>query len=301
MTPGTYSCTYCISKVPLFLAVVTAIDAGRLTPETPIREILPDANPFVGEATVIETLSQRGGFSTLPGPVSRFVPSHMRRVAHQWLRELEQVPRGAQHYSVSEVGWLAATMLERLHGRHYADVIGSELISAFGAEALPAPSGGLAITYQPTEAGDPVPLLNEGTRAVRTQWNPSLGWYATATAVARLGASINDAWHGRTVLSRDVVRFATRPVAEPVFDPGLNREMSFGLGFWTDPARDVGGLPLSPGSFGHNAQGGTCFMLVDPERELSVAACLDLALQGDTVEGIRRTPLVEAVLGSVDG
>lgn len=301
MATGSYSCTYCISKVPLFLALLGAIDAGRISPETRIGEILADANPWVAEATILDTLSQRAGFSSLQGPVSRFVPFHLRRVSQQWLLEAPNMPRGTQCYSVSEVGWLVAAMLERLHDRHYADVIGSVVTGMFGPEVLPAPTGGLAVTYQPSQSGDPVPLLNEATRTVQSQWNPSLGWYTSAMGVARLGAALGDAWHGRTTVSRDLIRFATAPVAEPVHDRGLGREASFGLGFWTDLFTSMAGVSLSGSAFGHNAQGGTSFLVVDPERELSIAACFDLSVHEDAQVGVRRGPVVETIVRAVDG
>ena len=45
LTTGSYSCTYCISKVPLFMALLGAIDSGWLTPETRVGQVLADANP----------------------------------------------------------------------------------------------------------------------------------------------------------------------------------------------------------------------------------------------------------------
>lgn len=302
LTTESYACSYCVSKVPVFLALIAAIDSGRISAETTIGEILPDANPWVGSATILETLSQRAGFSVLFGPVSRFVPSHLRRVAHQWLQPSDRAPRGTQHYSVSEVGWLAAAMLERLHGRHYAEAVPSVLTGIFGPGILPVATGELSVSYQPAGDGSTnVPLLNEATRAVRSQWNPSLGWYTSATGMARVGAAINEAWHGRSTMSRDLIRFATSPVAPAVYDPGLEREISFGLGFWTGLSGSAFGDRIGAAAFGHNAQGGTSYLLIDPERDLVIAGCFDLARYEDAKTGERRRPLVETILDAVDG
>lgn len=301
MRTDTVSCCYCVSKIPLFLAFLAAIDAGQVGLESTIAEVLPDASPFVGAATILETLSQRGGFSTLQGPLSRFIPAEDRRLAHRWLPESAKLPRGLQAYSVSEVGWLTALMLERLTGKHYADAVTEVLIGLFGPQILPPQTGPLSVTFQPSDDGATVvPLLNEATRALRSQWNPSLGWYTTATGIALVGAAINDAWHGRTKLSQDLVRYATSPVAPATMDAGLDREASFGLGFWTELSKTAYGPAISGTAFGHNAQGGTSYLVVDPERELVVAGGFDLAYYGDAETGVRRRPLIETIVAGLD-
>lgn len=302
MTPDHVSCVYCCSKIPVFTAALAALDAGKMQLDSTIGALLDDANPWVGECGIAEMLVMRGGFSALEGPVSRFVPEQLRRTSHQWLAESPKMPRGAQAYSVSEVGWLTTTVLERLTDRHYAEMLPLVIGEALGADVLRAPPGPLSVSYQLDEpGGTAIPMLNEATRAARSQWNPSLGWYASANSLARFGAALSDAWHGRKNLSSHIVRYATTPLAPMTDDVALQRPASFGLGFWTDMAAQGYGSAIGGMSFGHTSQGGTSFLVVDPEREVTIAANLDLALESDTGEGARRAPLVTAILEALDG
>lgn len=301
LTPAHASCLYCCSKVPIFTVLLAAIDAGLLQLDTTLGRLLPDANDWVGEATVAELLSQRGGFAVLEGPVSRFVPEQLRRTCHHWLTESAKAPRGTQAYAVSEVGWLVALIAERGMGRHYGELVPQVTAQVLGPDVLRTENGPLWCTYQQVEGRAPVPLLNELTAVVRRQWNPSLGWYAPAAALARYGAALSAAWNGRTALGAAVVREATRPFAPATFDVGLQRDASFGLGFWTGLAGHGFGEAGSASSFGHSAQGGSSFMFVDPERDLSVAGCFDIGLPDDTGLGARRAPFISAIVEAVDG
>lgn len=301
LTTAHASCLYCCSKIPVFTVLLAAIDSGLLRLDTRIAQLLPDANDWVGEATVAELLSQRGGFAVLEGPVSRFVPEQMRRTCHHWLSESAKAPRGSQAYAVSEVGWLVALIAEHGMGRHYGELVPQITAQVLGPDVLQPENGPLWCTYQQLEGRAPVPLLNELTAVVRRQWNPSLGWYAPAAALARYGAALSAAWNGRTPLGAAIVQEATRPSAPATFDLGLQREASFGLGFWTGLADHGFGDAGSASSFGHAAQGGSSFLFVDPERDLSVAGCFDIGLPDDTGLGARRGPFISAIIEAADG
>lgn len=295
--PDTASCLYCCSKVPLFTAVLGLIDAGSLTVDGALGSVFDDANEFVSSCTVFELLTQTGGVTVMPGPVSRFVPDERRRTAHTWLPESGQAPRGVPAYAVSEVGWLAALLLERVTGLTYGEAIRSISADALSERALSVRTGSIAVTFQHDPAREfPLPLLNEQTTRVRSQWNPALGWYASATALAQYGAELEAAWHGSRKLSADLVRYATSPQIPVAHDVGLHRDASYGLGFWTDLSLGGFGTGLSGSAFGHAAQGGTSFVVVDPERRVVIAGCMDLALESDTGAGERRAPLVDAIL-----
>ena len=57
---------------------------------------------------------------------------------------------------------------------------------------------------------------------------------------------------------------------------------------------------LSASSFGHGAQGGASYLIVDPERELSIGLSFDLSLDEDVNESKRRAPLVDGILEILD-
>jgi len=295
-------CLYCCSKVPLFTAVLATLDSGRLSVDSPLGTVLAGCNDFVGSCTVAELLTQTGGVAVLAGPESRFVPDHMRRTAHTWLPESGQAPRGTPAYAISEVGWLAALLLEELSGCSYSQAVATMSTKVLGDRACTSQTERVAVTFQPEPSrGAPVPLLNEQSAVVRSQWNPSLGWYAPATALARYGAELDHAWHGERSISKDLVRYATAPQIPVSYDVVLGREASYGLGYWTDLKQGGFGIAASDVAFGHVAQGGTAFLFVDPERRLSVAGCMDLSLEDDTGQGVRRAPLVDAILAAHDG
>ncbi len=302
LTTEHVSCVYCCTKVPLYTTFLAMMEAGVAQLTTTIGELLPDANPWVASCTISELLGQRGGFTMLDGPVSRFIPDHLRQVSQQWLMEPEQRPRGTLAYSISEVAWLVAAIIEKASGRHYAQQIGHVLPDLLGPDVLPVQNGPLTVTYQlDPETDTPVPLLNEIASVVRGQWNPALGWYTSALGMARLGVGLNDAWHGRTKLGAPMMQYAATPGSEPEIDPGLGCEATYGLGFWTSMEELGFGTKLSDTAFGHGAQGGTASLVIDPERELVAAFSFDLALDSTASTPVRRAPLTDLIIDVVDG
>lgn len=301
-TPDSVACLYCISKVPVAMALLALADRGQLSLDRPVGEVLPDANPFIASCPIDLLMAHRGGVAIFQGPVSRFVPDPMRRVSHTWLSESPDSPRGSLRYAVSETAWVMAAIVERITGQHYAEATRSLLDSAFVPGAIRPQTGPLAITYRKLEPDDPpIPVLNEQVAAVRDQWNPALGWYASAGSLAFFGHSLSEAWNGRCSISADLVKRATAPFAEAEFDPGLKRDASHGLGVWTELNRFHSiSSKLSASSFGHGAQGGASYLIVDPERELSIGLSFDLSLDEDVNESKRRAPLVEGILEILD-
>jgi len=301
MQPEHLTCVYCCSKLPLYTALLALMEAGLAQLNTPLRALLPEANEFVGSCEIAQMLGQRGGFTMLDGPVSRFIPDQVRQLSPQWLEEPPARPRGTLAYSVSEVGWLTALILERAGGRAYGDQVQIVLNDVLGPDAMAPQRGPLTVTYQrdaDTELA--VPLLNELSSAVRSQWNPSLGWYTSALGMARFGAALNDAWHGRRKLGQPIVRHAATPSHAPEFDAGMQMDMTYGLGYWTSLSEMGYGAAASPSSFGHGAQGSTSSLFIDPERELVVSLCFDLAIENDSAKKVRRGPLMDAIFAVID-
>ncbi len=301
MLPEHVSCVYCCSKLPIYTAILAFMQSGKAQLNTKIGELLPDANDWVGACELGQMLEQRGGFTMLDGPLSRFIPDNVRRQSPAWLQEPEERPRGTLAYSVSEVGWLSALILEHATGRHHAEELVRVLTEVLGPGTLTEAAGPITVTYQrDPETGVTIPLLNERVSMVRGQWNPSLGWYSSAFGLSQFGAALNDAWHGRTRLGSDIIRYATTPHYEPEYDAGLKTDASYGLGFWTDLSGVGFGSGASASSFGHGAQGGTSSLYVDPERELVVALCFDLAIENEGLKEVRRAPLMDAIFEVVD-
>ena len=81
---------------------------------------------------------------------------------------------------------------------------------------------------------------------------------------------------------------------------GMQTEMTYGLGFWTCLSEMGYGAAASSSSFGHGAQGSTSSLFIDPERELVVSLCFDLAIENDSAKQIRRGPLMDAIFEVID-
>ena len=209
-----------ISKSFTASCVARLVRRGRLAFETPLQDLLPEARgSATGESSLLLLLSHRAGLEahrTLFAPLLSGLPFDRAAAIAETVRGRRAecaaaAPEGGHPPVYSDLGFaLVGWAIERLEGLPLDEVVAREVCAPLGLEAgsarwLRRHGVRFAERSMPTET---VPFRGGEVRGVvhdENAWALSghglsghAGLFGTAASVARFGAALLDAWHGRS-------------------------------------------------------------------------------------------------------
>jgi CubicO group peptidase (beta-lactamase class C family) len=276
-----------ISKAFTSLLVHQQIDAGRLTVDTPITELLPwleVADGRAGQLTVARLLTHTSGLPIGADPV----PDELEQA---WiLRRLVTAEAGHFHYS--NLGYVLLGLgLRALTGRTVSGLLAEQVLDPLGmadsrGAILDADRDRYAVGHQPALSGTPwVPgdPLEPAVWFEQSTTDGNVG--ATAADLSRLavlllGRGLVD---GRRIVSEEALDRMTddpAPAGEPVLTaPGLEPSTSSRYGHGLN-IEEVGGHRVL--SHGGGMVGYSTFFLTDLDAEVGVVVLTNAT--GDAAE-----------------
>lgn len=297
------------------LTIARAMDAGRLSLETPIAGLWPAfAAHGKGAVTVGQGLSHQAGVPGFPDPIDPglwldppALGAALAALAPMWQ------PGTANGYHPLTYGYIAGEIARRADptGRTLGVQLQEDVCGPAGVDfriGLPdVEHPRCAELARPKEAPDLGPITPEKRAAFLTPWAapnrgtaewrraeiPSANGHGTAATTAALySVYANDGrLGGRAVVSADTLAAFTQvQIAGP--DRVLPFDLTWAAGIMVNTNRVYG---PNPQAFGHSGWGGSCG-LADPDRRLSAAYVMNRqsnALMGDP----RATALIGALYG----
>jgi serine-type D-Ala-D-Ala carboxypeptidase len=270
-----------ITKSFVAVTVARLVQRGRLTFETPLRDLLPEARgTLTGSASILLLLSHRAGLSahrTLFAPLLSGLPFELaaaiRETVHGRRPECEG-PAPADGYPpvYSDLGFaLVGLAVERLEQLALDQLVDREICAPLGlsvgsARILRARNADFAARCMPTET---VPFRGGEVHGIvhdENAWALSghglsghAGLFGTAIGIARFGAALLDAQRGRSPAWLDSSSLA--PLLEERAGGSLR------AGFDGKSADQSSAGTLAGGrSFGHLGFTGTSFWC-DPDAD----------------------------------
>jgi CubicO group peptidase (beta-lactamase class C family) len=209
-----------VTKPFMALTVARLARRGRLSLDTPLGELLPEArDTTTGSASLLLLLSHRSGLQahrTLFAPLLTGLPFERPRaiaeIVHGLRPEcLDATPVGGHPPIYSDLGYaLLGLAVERLEGLPLDQIVDREVCAPLGLEVgssrlLRSRYGDFAERCMPTET---VPFRNGEVRGVvhdENAWALSghalsghAGLFGTALSVAHFGRALLDVFHGRS-------------------------------------------------------------------------------------------------------
>lgn len=272
-----------ITKSFVSTTVARLVRAGRLSFETPLHEVLPEARASVtGAATIALLLSHRAG---LEGHRALYAPllsgtaiDRKSAIAEMiFARRSEcagRAPAGGYQPVYSDLGFaLVGLALERLEGLPLDQIVTREVCVPLGldlevgsARSLRGQACGFDERCLPTETvpfrgGELCGIVHDENAWALSGHRLSghAGLFGTASGVARFGAALLDAWHDRSPAWLD-----SRTLAPLLIErPGGTLRAGFD-GKSAD--QSSAGTLAGPRTFGHLGFTGTSFWC-DPDAD----------------------------------
>jgi CubicO group peptidase (beta-lactamase class C family) len=264
---------YSISKMITLAAVLRLTDAGKLSLQSRVADLIPEfAAGGKGEVRIEEVLTHSSGFPAIPGFEGEGRALELEDLADwdhfvQTVCSLPLQPhlRGLGVYHALSYGVLGA-VVERASGLCFDDFCRAEVLDPLG---MASTTWGLPAQLRVHSAGFHGPAAGPWREAhLEDLLVPAGGAWSTAEDVARLLLMLRDHGmaQGSRFLSEAVVDEARRPRV-PVPDGGW----SFGLGLFVNGDAPVfaRGSRTARGTFGHSgAMANQAFH--DPEADLTL-------------------------------
>jgi CubicO group peptidase (beta-lactamase class C family) len=300
------------------VAVLSLVDAGKLSLDTRIAELWPEFGVGGKEnCTVRHVLTHRGGFPVFPPEFDWANIDDWDAIAAATAAiEAEWEPGTDTGYHPVTYGIALGEVIRRVDGRSPRDFLREQLFEPLGMQA----SLGVTTPEDVARVALPVAMSEstfddpDGTErrtsgiverfrmpsTLRAQL-PAANGVGTAEALARFYAMLERRWHdapayaGVCPLPHRLVREATRVHVSADVDRTSHLPSSYGLGFL------VGG-PFPPFNeadvFGHSGQQCT-IAYADPNRGLAVAYVTN-GLQEPLTVQLRTEEMVAAVIQACD-
>ncbi len=134
VTPDTLFRLGSTTKMLTALAALDAASKGRLGLDVPVRTYVKDLNPALGKVTLRQLLSHTAGMREASPSVQSKDDEALGRMVRGWKGDYLFAPPG-DVFSYSGPGyWLAGLVLERVHGKPYADTLREALLQPLGME-----------------------------------------------------------------------------------------------------------------------------------------------------------------------
>ncbi|MFP2926686.1 serine hydrolase domain-containing protein [Pyxidicoccus sp. 3LG] len=136
-TPVTVDTLFRLGSTTKMLTSLAALDAaskGRLGLDVPVRTYVKDVHPTLGKVTLRQLLSHTAGMREASPSVQSKDDEALGEMVRGWKGDYLFAPPG-DIFSYSGPGyWLAGLVLERVHGKPYADTMRETLFQPFGMQ-----------------------------------------------------------------------------------------------------------------------------------------------------------------------
>jgi CubicO group peptidase (beta-lactamase class C family) len=307
-TVDTLSALYCTAKPLVTMTMLHLVAAGEVGLDDRLGDVIDDLDGegagWIAARTVEEVLAHTAGMHGLSSVIARVLPERSR---WDWIVAVPPAPdwRFGVDRAYSEfAGWyLLGRAIESLTGEAYDVAIDrivldgygvdrDDLVVRFDRDRFTALAHRISASLDLTDL-QPIPLLAEVGIETACEWNPAFGAYGTMGALASFYEGIlGDLAGAGRVAPAELIRAATAPRLPVAFDPTLQRDACFGLGFMAPLAAHEFGDEPSDVAFGHSGQGGTSFGFCDISHGLVVAALFNAGLDAETALTFRRRQLI---------
>jgi CubicO group peptidase (beta-lactamase class C family) len=293
------------------VAVAGLVEEGVLDLDAPLDQVLPGLGCLEGGVTARHVLTHTAGLHTTSAMELEML-SPERRLDHlQKVRRPTGWRLGHEAAYSEQVGWTVLGMA--------VEAVGGESLRTALRQRVLDPLG-LADTWIGMTGADHVrvhdrlgvnvdlrkdasfPLLWERSPAACLHANAAHGGYSTATDLARFYAALLErlGGSGPTALpSSSTLADFTAPARGPMWDPVLERECDYGLGFMVDLPNHHFGRTPSASAFGHSGIVGSSFAWADPERRLAVGVVVNGITDPET-SFMRRPALIRAMTEDIE-
>ncbi|MCB1256515.1 MAG: beta-lactamase family protein [Microthrixaceae bacterium] len=308
----TLSSLYCAAKPTVTVAVLALIAQDELSIDDKLGDVVEDLPArWIAERTIEQVLAHTAGLHVVNTILARILPERSRE---GWVYASE--PPAGWKFGVDRAysefgGWfMLGKVIEALTEEPFDLWVRDNVLAPYGVPAddlilrihpedyerfYPRISATLDLTMEQA-----VPLLAEVGPETTAEWNPSFGAYGTMEAVATFYEGLlGDLDGANVVLPAELLQQAVAPRLPVKFDPTLNRDAGFGLGFMTPLSSHEFGKSPSDQAFGHAGQGGTSFAMADPASDLVLAVLFNAGLDADTALSFRRVNLVSSIYKSL--
>jgi CubicO group peptidase (beta-lactamase class C family) len=306
--PDTLSALYCTAKPLVTLAVLRLVADDELSLDDRVGDVVEGIDAaWIADRTIEQLLGHTAGLHGLGSIVARVLPERSR---WSWITSFPPPPGwrfGTDRAYAEFAGWyLLGRVVESLTGEAYDTYLERAVLEPYGVDRAD-----LVVRFDPPRFAQhrgrisatldltghrPIPLLAEVGVETACEWNPAFGAYGTMGALASFYEGIrNDLAGAGLVVPADLLRHAATPRLPERFDPTLDRDACFGLGFMAPMSAHRFGDAPSPEAFGHAGQGGTSFGFVDPPNQLVVAVLFNAGLDAETSLDYRRRHITDGV------
>lgn len=300
LSPMTTSALYCSAKTLLAVALATLVEAGELSWDDVVGDIVEGCSPVVAATPVAALLTHRAGLdrpsllegSTLAGPA--------RRAAA--LGQAGSVPPLGPDESLytEAAGWMVlGAVAETLAGTDCSTLVRERVLdplnlaAEFDLDAAEADRRRIAVSLRRR----PMPLLLEQTEQFAFAANPGYGGFATMAGQAALHAEL-----ARGATSGSVALGVGPEVLGALVTPGparwdrtFKRRCAFGLGVAAALGDGHGFGAVSPAAFGQAGLLGMSTVVADPELGFSAGVHLNGLLDAETSLGWLRAAVWDHV------
>jgi len=302
---------YCTIKPVTAVALAALVENGLLDLDAPLDRIVPGLSCLEGGVTARHVLTHTAGLHTTSAMELEMLPPE-RRVDH--LRKVRR-PTGwrlGQDAAYSEqVGWTVLGLaIEALTGKPLRASLRERVLDPLDltdtwvgmTEADHARVHDRLGVNVDLRKDATFPLLWERSPTACLMANAAHGGYSTATDLARFYAALLERLAGSesaALPSSSALADFTSSARGPMWDPVLDRECDYGLGFMVDlPTHHFGRTP-SPSAFGHSGIVGSSFAWADPERGLAVGVVINGITDPET-SFMRRPALIRAMTDDIE-
>ena len=263
---------YCAGKPLTALAVAAAVEDKQLSFDDHIGDLISGhLRPALAALTVRDLLTHRGGLGGFP---SAMFVAQTAAGREGLVRSIQPQPYTQTGTAYSEfAGWeLLRLCLQHTTGQDIESYITHRVLAPLGlADAIgfrPDPSTHKLNVIVADDG--PRPLLLEAGTINTTQVRVATGAVSSAQALASLYDALLRLEPRHLGISGATLDRLLNERTERHFDPVLDRDCQFGLGFMVNLADHLCG-PLGESSFGHTGLAGMTFAGADPDLGLAFA------------------------------
>jgi CubicO group peptidase (beta-lactamase class C family) len=232
-----------VSKVFATMAVMTLVDAGKVSLDAPVVRYIQDftmASPDYRRITVRMLLDHSAG---LPGTdyrnwsMTRPIPEYADQVLETLRTERTKTTPGSMSVYCNDCFTLAQILVARVSGMSYPEYVSSAILTPLGMTHSRYPTA-------PFDPGTAARVYDPGTRTTLPQEyvGPlgSGGLFSTPSDMAHVATMLMDGgvYAGRRVLSATSVAEMGRDQAKGSLDPTVMNAFVYGLGW--DTVREPG-------------------------------------------------------------
>lgn len=275
---------YCAGKPITALAIGALTDAGELSLEDVIGDILPPPlHPALCTTTVKQLLTHTAGLWKYPAIAFLTIPAQARR---QMVRSIEPAPQPSNcgHYADFAAWELLAMVIEELTGLTFERAIDELVLDRCGLRdeirfTMPSRhhSRHRLRVNADLQAGRPMPILWERSISNLSDVRPSGGAIASMTAMGHLYQATLRCLNDGTgdIIGKSVAEALTTPTTRAAMDPVLGRTCRYSPGFMTDLSLPEFDAAMNERTFGHSGLHGMTFAGADPQTDTIFAVHLN--------------------------